>query len=208
MSEGAKTQARSGQVHFHFTREAFKVLQQSYCKEIQSTTFLIHNCKKTQVRLLINILHHIQGKKCSPPFYVVSVFCLYLWCYHNTECLLVSNSRLDKTRKLMTSKLWFHFNFWHLINQKRHKDIGKNKNINNSLACLIHHLFLMDDFNHLIFISNHCNKIKAIVFLSENINKYSKKEMCWSMKEENKQFSITYPQYSLIKVSFRIDYCK
>lgn len=67
----------------------------------------------------------------------------------------------------------------------------------------------MDDFNHLIFISNHCNKIKAhVVFLSENINKYFKKEMCWSMKEENKQFSITYLQYSLIKVSFRIDYCK
>lgn len=67
----------------------------------------------------------------------------------------------------------------------------------------------MDDFNHLIFISNHCNKIEAnVVFLSENINKYFKKEMCWSMKEENKQFSITYLQYSLIKVSFRIDYCK
>lgn len=124
VSEGAKTQARSGQVHFHFTREAFKVLQQSYCKEIQSTTFLIHNFSNTkknpQLGLLFNILHHIQGKKCSPTFYVVRVFCLYLWCYHNTECLLVSNSRLDKTRKLMTSKLWFHFNFWHLINQKRH----------------------------------------------------------------------------------------
>lgn len=55
----------------------------------------------------------------------------------------------------------------------------------------------MDDFNHLIFISNHCNKIKPnTFFLSENINKYSKKEMYWSMKGENKQFSITYLQYS------------